>query len=231
LKKSAKLRPQLKLSEEQVCQEQGYHLVAGVDEVGRGCLAGPVVASAVIMRRDICPSWYRRVRDSKQLTPEQRDELSGRIHESAISVGTGLVESFLIDQLGMTAAVNLAMRQAISRLLPLPQYILIDYLTIPGLKFPQKGVRDGDSLCFSIACASIVAKVYRDKLLQELDKRYPGYGLARHKGYCTHEHLECLRKLGPSEIHRRLFGPVKNILQLSFDDLQKLQQEMEQDDS
>ena len=230
MKKSAKPRPQLKLSEEQLCQDQGYNLVAGVDEVGRGCLAGPVVASAVIMRRDSCPSWYKKVRDSKQLSPEQRSELSPRIHEAAVSVGTGFVESYLIDELGMTAAVYLAMRLAISRLMPGPQYVLIDYLTIPRLKLPQKGVKDGDSLCFSIACASIVAKVYRDTLMQELDMQYPGYGLARHKGYCTHEHLECLRKLGPSDIHRHLFQPVRNIAQLSFADLQKWQAEIEQDD-
>jgi ribonuclease HII len=231
LKKSAKPRPQLKLSEEQLCQEQGYHLVAGVDEVGRGCLAGPVVASAVIMRHDIHPPWYKKVRDSKQLTPEQRAELSVYIHETALSVGTGSVESYLIDRLGMTAAVGLAMRLAISRLIPVPHYVLIDYFTIPRLKYPQKGVKDGDSLVFSIACASIVAKVYRDNLMQQLDKKYPGYGLAAHKGYSTREHLKCLRKLGPSDIHRRLFGPVKNLAQLTFADLQKLQAEMEQDDA
>jgi len=230
LKKSAKPRPELKFSEEKLCEDQGCYLVAGVDEVGRGCLAGPVVASAVIMRRDSCPSWYKRVRDSKQLTPEQRAELSPRIHEAAVSVGTGAVESYLIDKLGMTAAVYLAMRLAISRLMPGPQYILIDYLTIPGLKQPQKGVKDGDSLCFSIACASIVAKVYRDNLMQELELKYPGYGLGKHKGYCTREHMDSLRKLGPSAIHRRLFQPVRNIAQLSFSDLQKWQVEMEQDD-
>lgn len=217
MKKPADCADLLHYTEENLCAQQGYRLVAGVDEVGRGCLAGPVVASAVIMPRDIRPDWYGAVRDSKVLTPQQRERLSPLIQQAAVSVGTGAVESYSIDQLGMTAAVHLAMILALQQLRPRPDFVLIDYLTIPGLDFPQKGVTDGDSLVFSIACASIVAKVYRDHLMQKLDRRFPGYGLARHKGYGTAEHLECLRQLGPSPIHRRLFGPVRNIAQLSFD--------------
>ncbi len=208
----------MRYAEEKACEDQGFRLVAGVDEVGRGCLAGPVVASAVIMSRRICPPWYTEVRDSKLLSPRQRERLSPYIHERAISIGTGTVDSCLIDSLGMTAAVHLAMKRAVQQLTPRPDFVLIDYLTVPGLGCPQKGVVDGDSLVFSIACASIVAKVYRDHLMQQLDRRYPGYGLARHKGYGTQEHLEGLRKLGPSPVHRRLFSPVRHTAQLSFQD-------------
>jgi ribonuclease HII len=218
LAKQRRFKPGLKYTEEESCQQQGYSLIAGIDEVGRGCLAGPVVAAAVIMPWDKRPAWYKMVRDSKLLSAEQRERLSPLIHDSAISIGTGIVDSNLIDSLGMTRAVRLAMKMALGKLGPKPHYILIDYLTIPELDLPQKGVENGDTLCFSIACASIVAKVFRDHLMIGLDKKYPGYGLAQHKGYGTEEHVACLRKLGPSPIHRRLFGPVKNLAQLSFAD-------------
>lgn len=209
----------LKLTEEKNCLKQGYHLVAGIDEVGRGCLAGPVVASAVIMPYDIRPDWYDQVRDSKLLSPAQREALSPFIHEWAISIGTGVVDSYLIDRMGMTAAVRMAMKQAVQKLKPQPDFLLIDYMTIPELELPQKGMVNGDTLCFSIACASIVAKVYRDHLMEELDKKYPGYGLARNKGYGTKEHTACLRKLGPSPIHRQLFQPVRDWTQLTFEEM------------
>jgi ribonuclease HII len=210
--------PLLSNTEEQVCYAQGYRLVAGIDEVGRGCLAGPVVASAVMMPRGQRLPWYKQVKDSKLLSPEKREELSPSIHTSALTIGTGVVDSYQIDQIGMTAAVHLAIRLAVAKLHPQPDFLLIDYLTVPILKIPQKGVEDGDTLCFSIACASIVAKVFRDRLMRELDRRYPGYGLAQHKGYGTAEHVACLRKLGPSPIHRWLFEPVRKASQLSFED-------------
>lgn len=209
----------LKFKEEKLCEQQGYHLIAGVDEVGRGCLAGPVVAAAVIIPCDKRLSWFKKVRDSKLLAPTQREFLSPFIHEAAISIGTGVVYPDFIDSQGMTRAVRLAMKLAIERLLPQPDYILIDYLTVPGLNLPQKGVENGDTLCFSIACASIVAKVFRDHMMVDLDKRYPGYGLAHHKGYGTEEHIACLRRLGPSPLHRRSFQPVKNLAQLCFEDI------------
>lgn len=211
-----------KFTEEELCEDRGYYLIAGIDEVGRGCLAGPVVAAAVIMPRGRHPAWFRQVRDSKLLTAEQRERLSPLIYTAAISIGTGVVDSDLIDRLGMTRAVRMAMKKAVERLLPQPEFVLIDYMTVPDLSIPQKGVVNGDTLCFSIACASIVAKVFRDHVMVELDKKYPGYGLAQHKGYGTEEHVACLRKLGPSKIHRRLFHPVKNLVQLSFDDMQKM---------
>jgi ribonuclease HII len=202
--------------EERTCLEQGYRLIAGIDEVGRGCLAGPVVASAVIMPVDARGAWTRQIRDSKMLSPEQREYLSPYIHEAAVSIATGVVDSFLIDALGMTLAVRRAMLTAAEGLSPRPDYLLIDYFTLSGYAFPQKGVENGDTLCFSIACASIVAKVFRDHMMIELAKKYPGYSLDKHKGYGTEEHLACLRRLGPSPIHRRLFQPVRNIAQFSF---------------
>ena len=209
----------LRFAEERLCKEQGYHLVAGIDEVGRGCLAGPVVASAVIMPYEEHLAWHKKVRDSKLLTSEQREFLSPLIHEAAISIGTGVVYPEVIDGQGMTRAVRLAMKIAVEKLLPVADYALIDYLTIPDLSLPHKGVADGDTLCFSIACASIVAKVYRDHMMVELDKKYPGYGFANHKGYATEEHLAGLRKLGPSPVHRRSFHRIKYAAQLSFDDI------------
>lgn len=211
----------LEFKEEKLCESKGYCLIAGVDEVGRGCLAGPVIAAAVIMPRDIHQPWLKDIRDSKLLTPEQRELLSPLIHQNAISIGTGVVYPDTIDTSGMTQAVRLAMRQAIENLLPQPDYILIDYLTIPNLQFPQKGVENGDTICFSIACASIVAKVFRDHMMIELDRKYPGYGFGKHKGYGTEEHIACLHRLGPSPIHRQSFQPVKNAAQLSFDDIEQ----------
>jgi ribonuclease HII len=204
------------LKQETLCREQGYRLVAGIDEVGRGCLAGPVVASAVILPPALTAGWTRQVRDSKLLSPAQREYLSPLIHEAAVSIGTGVVEAYQIDALGMTRAVRRAVHLAVDHLLPRPDYLLIDYFTLPDREIPQKGVENGDTLCFSIACASIVAKVFRDHLMLELAAKYPGYALDRHKGYGTEEHLACLRKLGPSPIHRRLFHPVRSIAQLSF---------------
>lgn len=221
----------LRFKEEKFGEEQGYQMIAGIDEVGRGCLAGPVVASAVIMPRNRRPAWFKKVRDSKLLTPEWREELSPLIHQAAITIGTGVVSSEIIDSLGMTKAVRLAMKLAIEKLLPQPDYVLIDYLTIPELTLPQKGVADGDTLCFSIACASIVAKVFRDHMMMELDKIYPGYGLARNKGYGTEDHVSGLRKQGPCPIHRRSFSPVKNIAQLTFDDNERLSAHMEKSET
>lgn len=212
----------LKFKEEKLCEQQGYQFIAGVDEVGRGCLAGPVIAAAVIMPRNRCLSWFKKIRDSKMLSPEQRESLSPLIHNTAVSIGTGVVYPDLIDTQGMTRAVHLAMRKAIENLLPQPEFVLIDYVTIPGLNLPQKGVLNGDTLCFSIACASIIAKVFRDHMMIELDKIHPGYGLAQNKGYGTEEHIASLRRLGPSIVHRRLFWPVKNAAQLSFDDFKGL---------
>ncbi len=199
--------------EEESLAAQGYRLVAGVDEVGRGALIGPVVAAAVILPQKIKASWKDKVRESKQLRSAARELLFGGISEIAISVGIGVAAPEAIDTHGIAAATRLAMKLAIEQLMPQPQYLLIDFLLLPEVPLPQKGITDGDSLCFSIACASILAKVTRDRLMVELDADYPGYGLAGHKGYGTKEHLACLRQLGPCPIHRRSFQPVREIIQ------------------
>ncbi len=194
-------------------EAQGYRRVAGIDEVGRGPLAGPVVAAAVILPCDLDVPWLNLVKDSKQLSQSRRELLFHHIHEVAAGIGIGLVQSEVIDGLGIVKATRLAMKLAIDQLQPPPESLLIDYMSLPEVKLPQKGITKGDSLCFSIACASIIAKVTRDHLMIDLDKTYPGYRLARHKGYGTREHFACLRRLGPSPIHRRSFRPVRDMLE------------------
>ncbi|MDD5038817.1 MAG: ribonuclease HII [Dehalococcoidales bacterium] len=200
-------------AEEKLLKAQGYRYIAGIDEVGRGSLAGPVVAAAVILPSRIKGPWLKLVRDSKQLKPEVREVLFHRIHEVAIAVGVGMADHEIIDSQGIVTATRLAMKLATEQLSPPAEVLLIDYMLLPEVDLPQKGVTDGDSLCFSIACASIIAKVSRDNLVVGLDKDYPGYGLAQHKGYGTKAHLARLSELGPSSIHRRSFQPVKDVIQ------------------
>ncbi len=199
-------------AEEKLLRAQGYRLIAGVDEVGRGALMGPVVAAAIILPDSIKSRWKGKVRDSKQLSPEIREYLYDFIKEAAISIGIGSSSNDVIDNVGIARATRLAMIAAIEQLKPEPQYLLIDYVHLPETSLPQKGVTDGDSLCFSIASASIIAKVTRDRLVVEMDRDYPGYGFAEHKGYGTREHLECLRKKGPCPLHRRSFSPVGEMI-------------------
>ncbi len=199
-------------AEEKKLEAQGYRLIAGIDEVGCGALIGPVVAAAVILPSRLDTPWLNQVKDSKQLTSERRELLSYHINEVAISVGIGTVPHDVIDTQGLTKARRLAMKLAIDQLAPPPEALLIDYISLPNVPLPQKGITNGDSLCISIACASIIAKVARDHLMIELDRTYPGYGLAQHKGYGTREHLSCLHRLGPSPIHRRSFKPVRDLI-------------------
>jgi ribonuclease HII len=199
--------------EEQLLAAQGYERIAGVDEVGRGALAGPVVAAAVILPRGANASWLDGVRDSKQLTPAKREILFNRIYERAVAIGIGATAHELIDKMGIVTATRLAMKEAVEQLSPPPESLLIDYMRLPEVELPQKGITNGDDLCFSIACASIIAKVARDRLMVLFDRVYPGYGLARHKGYGTREHFSRLVTLGPCPIHRRTFNPVRAIMQ------------------
>lgn len=198
-------------AEEKQFWQQGYRYVAGVDEVGRGALAGPVVAAAVVLPQKVRGAWREKVRDSKLLTPARRDELFEPIRKAAVAVGVGSVDCWTIESIGIARATRLAMMQAVKQLSPPAEMVLIDYFTVPEIKLPQKGVTDGDTLCFSIACASIIAKVSRDRMMVEFDDTYPGYLFGEHKGYGTEEHIACLRRLGPSPIHRRTFGPVKEM--------------------
>jgi ribonuclease HII len=200
-------------AEETLLATQGYHRVAGIDEAGRGPLAGPVVAAAVVLPPDFFAPWLKLVRDSKQLPPVLREDLFYKIREAALGVGVGQVDSALIDSLGIARATRLAMKIAVEQLRPPPESLLIDYVSLPEVRLPQKPIKKGDALCFSIACASIIAKVTRDHRMIELDKMYPGYRLAYHKGYGTREHLDCLRRLGPSPIHRRSFRPVRDLIE------------------
>jgi len=201
-------------AEEKLLEAQGYRLIAGVDEVGRGALVGPVVAAAVVLPHNVNAHWQDKVRESKQLSPAKREYLVAFIQETAISIGIGIIPHDVVDAQGIVRATRLAMKSAIDQLAPQPQYLLIDYLRLPEVPLPQKGITDGDSLCFSIACASIVAKVARDRLMVELDGVYPGYRLAKHKGYGTREHLACLRRQGPCPIHRRSFRPVREMIEI-----------------
>lgn len=197
--------------EERALLAQGYSCIAGVDEVGRGPLAGPVMAAAVVLPPRLKAPWVKQVRDSKLLTPKRRETLCRHIEESGIANAVGLVSSEEIDRIGIAPATRLAMQQAVSKLTQTPDFLLIDALKLPAVKLPQKAVVDGDSLCLSIACASIVAKVTRDHLMEEMDALYQGYGFAANKGYGTAEHLAALGRLGPCPIHRRSFAPVREI--------------------
>jgi ribonuclease HII len=175
---------------------------------------GPVVAAAVILPAAFRAPWRTKVRDSKQLTAARREELYDRITEIAVAWGVGMVPSEVIDGIGIAPATRRAMLDAVDGLARTPDYLLIDYFHIPETQLPHHGVLHGDSLCFSIACASIIAKVTRDRHVVALDGQYPGYGFAEHKGYSTAEHLACLRTLGPCPEHRRSYEPVRVALGL-----------------
>jgi len=198
--------------EEERLAAQGYRLIAGIDEAGRGALAGPVVAAAVILPHHFQAAWLQEVNDSKLLTPSRRERLLPFIRQAAVATGVGIVSHEFIDERNIIIATRLAMKQAIEQLSPPPDSLLIDFIRLPEINIHQKGIVNGDGLCFSIACASIIAKVTRDQLMIEMDDDYPGYGLCRHKGYCTQEHVASLRRLGPCPIHRHSFRPVKDML-------------------
>ena len=173
---------------------------------------GPVVAAAVILPQKFRAFWRNKVRDSKQLNPSVRESLYDCIREKAITTAIGVSSHQEIDTLGIAGATRLAMKLAVEKLVPEPQFLLIDYFRLPEVNLPQQGIKFGDSLCFSIACASIIAKVFRDRLVSEMDADYPGYNFTRHKGYGTREHLACLNRQGPCPVHRRSFLPVKALL-------------------
>jgi ribonuclease HII len=203
------------LREEMALYAEGYRHIAGLDEAGRGSWAGPVVAGAVILppdRSDLSQE-LDGVRDSKQLTPRQRERLYPIIESTALAVGVGVVPPDVIDELGIVPATRQAMGLAIGQLGLPPDFLLIDYLNLPELSIPQKSITHGDALSFSIAAASIVAKVTRDRLMVELDAHYPGYGFAPHKGYGTRQHRESLFRLGPSPVHRLSYAPMRLMLQ------------------
>ena len=193
--------------------QQGYRLIAGVDEVGRGPLAGPVVAAAVVLDPAANLPWYNDLNDSKLLSPNKRNRLAPRITYGAIAVGIGAAESDEIDAIGIVPATRAAMTRAIANLSVRPDHLLIDAVPLSEPGLPYRHLVRGDSLCRSIAAASIIAKVARDSRMVTEDAAYPGYGFAKHKGYPSPEHLECLARLGPCPIHRRSFAPVRAMLE------------------
>jgi len=185
---------------------RGYCRIAGVDEAGRGPLAGPVVAAAVILPDGlILPG----VNDSKTLTAAVRDELFDLISQEALAVGVGIGSHELVDSINILQATLSAMRDAVLSLNPAPDFLLIDGISSVPMNIPQRTVKKGDSLSLSIAAASIIAKVTRDRLMLEYDGLYPGYGFAAHKGYAAASHMAAIAKLGPSPIHRKSFRGVK----------------------
>ena len=182
--------------------EGGLFLVAGIDEAGRGPLAGPVAAGAVILPADHDILYLN---DSKKLSARKRDQLFDQIKEEAVAWAVGLVEPARIDEINILQATYEAMRLAIAQLKVRPSVLVNDAVTIPGVQIPQIPVVKGDAKCISIAAASILAKVTRDRIMEEMDALYPEYGFAKHKGYGTKDHMDAIRTYGPCPIHRRSF--------------------------
>ncbi len=197
---------------ERVARLCGYRRVAGIDEAGRGPLAGPVVAAAVIL-----PTRCRLlgINDSKQLPAKDRELVYTAILEHAVGVGIGSADVAEIDRLNILEATRLAMRRAIDQLAPPPDYVLIDAVALHGVNVPTRPIIKGDSLSVSIAAASIVAKVTRDRLMARYHEIFPEYGFLSHKGYGTAEHLERLTRYGPCSIHRRTFAPVQEVMSVA----------------
>jgi ribonuclease HII len=179
--------------------------VAGLDEAGRGPLAGPVVAAAVIVAPD---RRIRGLRDSKLLPPERREELYDAIRTRAVAIGVGIVDHLTIDRINILEATRAAMDQALLALGVVPDLVITDFVPLRGLMCPQRNLVDGDRRCATVAAASIIAKVTRDRLMREADEQFPEYGFGRHKGYATPEHLAALDRHGPCPLHRRSFAGV-----------------------
>lgn len=210
-KRIASYESEMKRMEEMYHYERLYpevRYIGGIDEVGRGPLAGPVVACCVILPKD-CDILY--LNDSKQVPEKKREQLYEEITKKAVAYGIGVVSHEVIDEINILQATYEAMRQAVNSMKIKPEHLLVDAVKIPGIAIPQRGIIKGDAKSASIAAASIVAKVTRDRMMAELDAKYPGYGFAKNKGYGSAEHIEALRKFGPCEIHRRSFiGSILN---------------------
>lgn len=204
-KQQEKLAAELARLESMKVYEERYRgcgLICGIDEAGRGPLAGPVVAGAVILPHD-CRILY--LNDSKKLTARRRELLYDEIMEKALAVGTGVVSHIRIDEINILQATYEAMRQAVGKLGIVPDVLLNDAVTIPGVEIKQMPIIKGDAKSVSIAAASVIAKVTRDRMMVEMDRKYPGYGFASNKGYGSAAHIAAIREMGPCEIHRRTF--------------------------
>ena len=183
-------------------QQSGYKQIAGIDEAGRGALAGPVIAAAVILPIDCT---LDGLNDSKQLSPKQRDQLCEDIRRVAVSIGVGSVDNQEIDRLNILNASLLAMQKAVEKLTPQPDCLLVDGIYLPQVDIPGEAIPKGDSRSYSIAAASIIAKTTRDRLMIKLHHIYPNYGFLKHKGYPTSQHRRAIAQFGASDIHRRTF--------------------------
>lgn len=202
------------LDQEKRIFNQGYKLIAGIDEAGRGPLAGPVVAACVVLNPNfkVDPDKMGLIKDSKKLTAKKREELFKVIEECFPEIGVGICDNKTIDKINILQATFLAMKKALGELKQKPDFVLVDGgFKIPNYSVEQESVVRGDDLVFSIAAASIIAKVTRDRLMEKIHEQYPQYGFDKHKGYGTKIHLESLKKYGPCPIHRFSFGPVKII--------------------
>ena len=198
---------------EEAAHERGALRIAGLDEVGRGPLFGPVVAAAVILAQGFR---LDGLTDSKKLTEKKRNQLDAEIRAKAVAWAIAAVDAETIDRINIRRASLLAMRRAVEQLVFSPDFLLIDGRDTIDWDCPQQAVIRGDAISLSIAAASVLAKVHRDRLLVEFDRQFPGYGLAQHKGYCSRQHIEALARLGPTPLHRKSFNPVSQTI-LQFD--------------
>lgn len=190
---------------EDVLNRSGFRFVAGTDEAGRGALAGPLVAAAVVLPEGWVPDGLN---DSKLVSPTERERLYDEISQQALAVGVFRVSHRRVDEIGLQRANITALRSALRKLEPAPDFVLVDGFRLKRLPVPSLRVVKGDQVCASVAAASIIAKVTRDRIMVRADRRYPGYGFSSNKGYRAPEHLDGLRRLGPCDIHRRCFAPV-----------------------
>ncbi len=192
---------------ERACSEKGYTRIAGIDEAGRGALAGPVVAAAVILPYG-CQ--IDNLKDSKQLTSKQRSSLFDEINNIAVSVGIGYADNKIIEHINILQATLHAMKAAIKQLTPIPDFLLVDGTKLPETDISAEAIPKGDNLSISIAAASVIAKTTRDRLMIEYNQTYPSYGFQRHKGYPTVQHRQAIAKFGVSPIHRKTFKLLAN---------------------
>ena len=199
------------LTEEQRLWRNGFARVAGLDEAGRGALAGPVVAGAVILPTNCAQQGvWAAVQDSKLLSPARREELADQVRARAAAWSLGEASAAEIDAVGIASATRLAMRRAVSALIPPPNHLLIDWVQLKALNLPQQSFTKGDQRIVTIAAASILAKVHRDRLLRQLHQAYPAYGFDSHKGYGAHYHLTAIKRHGPCPAHRLSFAPMRH---------------------
>ena len=201
---------------EQDVRSVQYKYIAGVDEVGRGPLAGPVVSAAVVLPHDLTGNegWLGVINDSKKLSEPKRQMAYEIISREAVSVAVGITNASTIDSVGILPATISSMFTALRGLEVYPDFVLFDFIPLKDCEYPYRTVVKGDTKSYSISAASIIAKVTRDELMKEADEQYPGYGFSGHKGYGTAKHLDAIKRLGPCEIHRRSFAPIKNYVRI-----------------